>query len=85
MKVWTRFSVTTAVFLLLGLIVLAGANRGADSGASVVGVIKFDGPPPELDHAEDTVGTRVRPPNDTHLVEAQTVGITPASRGLWGA
>ena len=48
MKFWTRFSVTTAVFLLLGLIVLAGANRGdAEGGASVVGVIKFDGPRPE--------------------------------------
>ena len=45
----TKLPLITTVFLLLGLLVLAGADRGgnAEGGAAVMGVIKFDGPPPE--------------------------------------
>ncbi len=43
----TKFPVIATVFLLLGLMVFAGADGDdADGGASVVGVIKFDGPRP---------------------------------------
>ena len=44
----TKFPLIATVFLLLSLMVFAGADRDdAEGGAAVVGVIKFDGPRPE--------------------------------------
>ena len=46
---WNRTKIPTTAFLLLGLMVVSCVQRaaGADDSATVVGVVRFDGPRPE--------------------------------------
>ncbi len=73
--------VTAAVFLLLGLIVMADESRsaGADESGTVVGVVKFDGPRPErkpmrLEEKGGKLGECCKLHKDTLLTENLIVG-----------